>query len=79
MNDLNMTERRRKILEVVQADRVRYDPRSAEYFVDNEAVGNWDRRTLSELRTAGMISPDRTDATSRVKITEQGAQHLVAS
>ena len=79
MTDLNMTERRLEILKIVSDDRVQYDPKSAEYFVDNEAVGNWYRRTLSELRAAGMITPDRTDAASRVKITEQGAEHLVTS
>lgn len=74
--DVNMTDRRAALLQMVVADRVQYDPSAAKYFVDNEEVGNWDRRTLSWLRTVGMIEPDGARPTSRMRVTEWGATHL---
>jgi len=76
--EMKMTDRRRAMLRVVVEDRVQYDPAVAIFYVDNEPVGNWDFRTLSELRSAKMIEPEAAKILSRVKITELGAAQIVS-
>lgn len=78
--DLNMTERRKEGLEAVRDGRVGYEAPVALYHVDGEPVGNWSRRTFSELRTAGLIAlevgalmPDTGGKTvTKVSLTELG-------
>lgn len=70
--ELNLTERRLIVIELVHAGRVTYDPAQAAWFVDDEQLGNWDRRTLTELRTAGLIASADPKKISKVSLTELG-------
>lgn len=77
--DVNLTERRTVLLRTVADGRVQYDPATADFLVDGEPVGNWDRRTLSWLRAMRLIVPDDARVVSPMKVTELGMEHLPPS
>lgn len=70
----NKTERRVNALTLVRARRVTYRPATAEWVVSGEAVGGWDFRTFTELRTgtALNVGNPNMDGLSKVELTEAG-------
>lgn len=75
----NKTESRVTALTEVKAGLVDYDPSTGEYFVADESHGKEivrgaRRRTLSELRTDGVIEPESLSAPGAVKLTREGIE-----
>lgn len=77
-DEIQMTPRRAETLKMVAEtpSRVVYDARTATYRVDGEKAANWDFRTLSELRQAGLIRPQRVTGESEVRPTQEGQKVL---
>jgi hypothetical protein len=70
----NKTERRVNALTLVRARRVTYRPATAEWVVSGEAVGGWDFRTFTELRTAAALTvgDPNNKGVSTVELSETG-------
>ena len=68
---INKTESRVEALAEVKAGRISYDPAVGEFFADGERVSGAKRRTLAELRQAGMITLVG-DVRSTVEVTAAG-------
>lgn len=71
-----LTSRRRDAL--VQAGRgvVQYRTASADYIVDGEVIGGWDRRTYSDVRRAGLITFTEGKGDRSVRLTRAGEKAL---
>jgi signal transduction histidine kinase len=71
-DQLNMTERRRVGLEAVRDGRVTFVPATALYYIDQEAAGNWDRRTFAELRRYALINVEGSARVVPMVLTDAG-------
>lgn len=72
------TPRRLNALRVVRDSRelVKYRVSTADFVVDGEVVGGWDRRTYSDLRRAGMITFTDGKGDRLVRLTKAGERFL---
>lgn len=73
---LALTARRRAALVRVQQGGVQYRTASADYIVDGDVIGGWDRRTYSDVRRAGLITFSEGKGDRSVRLTKAGEKAL---
>lgn len=73
---LVLTPRRRAALVHVQRGLVQYRTASADYVVEGEVIGGWDRRTYSDVRRAGLITFTEGKGDRSVRLTKAGEKAL---
>lgn len=71
-----LTPLRRAALVHVTRGVVQYRTASADYIVDGEVIGGWDRRTYSDVRRAGLITFTEGKGDRSVRLTKAGEKAL---
>lgn len=73
---LALTPRRREALVQVGRGVVQYRLKSADYIIDGQVIGGWDRRTYSDVRRAGLITFTDGKGDRLVRLTKAGEKAL---